>query len=91
MATKKSSGGGGGGGGVSASAVQKILKEAKPYDVDSTSGAMSAEALPNFCGIYRSKIRPILMAIISFLKIFHKDWAAALAQVVAFLDGICPA
>jgi len=91
MATKKSAGGGGGGGGsVSASAVDKILNEAKPFDAESGSGAGAAAALPNFCGIYRSKIRPILLAIIAFLKIFHKDWATALAQVVAFLDGICP-
>lgn len=89
MATKKAAKGAGGGS-VSASAVQKILNEAKPYESKEGGAALTTAAMPDFCGIYRSNIRPVLMGIISFLKFFNKDWATALAQVVAFLDGICP-
>ncbi|HVF49669.1 MAG TPA: hypothetical protein VNA19_06260 [Pyrinomonadaceae bacterium] len=97
-ASRSGGGGGKGGGGgsrnVSPDAVQKILRQARPQeDTGQATRGMTrggvATAIPDFCKNYRATIRPILMAIIGMLKIFKKQWAETLAQVVAFLDMVC--
>lgn len=95
-ASRSGGGGGKGGGsrGASPDAVQKILRQARPQeDTGAATRGLTrggvATAIPDFCKQYRSNIRPILMGIIGMLKIFKKQWAETLAQVVAFLDMVC--
>lgn len=93
-ASRSGSSGGSGSRNVSPDAVQKILRQARPQeDAGEATRGMTrggvATAIPDFCKNYRTTIRPILMGIIGMLKIFKKQWAETLAQVVAFLDMVC--
>jgi hypothetical protein len=81
-----------------ASSVDDILKEADSADIKSAfadqpaaKGASASAAVgpAQFCSTYGTT-RPILLSVISLLKLFHRgDAANAIAQVVAFLDLTC--
>jgi hypothetical protein len=70
--------------------IEKVVAEATGEQY-TASASVNAEGVPDFCGIYRASIRPILLAVIAFLRLFKKAWAEAIATAVAFLDGVCPA
>jgi len=70
--------------------VDKVLAEARVQELSASATAIGAEAIPDFCGIYKSKVRPIVMVVIGFLKVINKQWAEALAAIVAFVDKVCP-
>lgn len=88
-----------------AQSVDQILKEADAVDMKAAfadkstpqAHAMGAAATPSatsiapnkFCSSYGTT-RPILLSIVSLLKLFHRgDAANAIASTVAFLDLTC--
>lgn len=72
--------------------IDKVLAEAKVQEVPVAAAALiDAEAIPDFCGIYRSRVRPVVMVVIGILKVINKAWADAVAAIVAFVDKLCPA
>jgi hypothetical protein len=71
--------------------IDKILAEAKVQELPAAAQqGVGIELIPDFCAIYRTKVRPILIIVIAFLKVINKAWADALAAIVAFADKACP-
>jgi len=69
--------------------IDRIVAEARVIELPEPVDTATL-AVPDFCGIYKGRVRPILMVIIGFLKFVNKAWAEAVAAVVAFVDKLCP-
>lgn len=74
---------------VTKSEIDRIVAEAKVVELREPAETVTLAA-PDFCAIYKGRVRPILMVIIGFLKIINKAWAEAVAAVVAIVDKLCP-
>jgi hypothetical protein len=74
---------------ISRSDIDRIIAEAAVRDVPASAAALDL-AIPDFCGTYRRQVRPIVMIVIGFLKFVNKQWADALAALVAIVDQLCP-
>ena len=74
---------------VTKSDIDRILAEARVTDVAQPTADVTLVAA-DFCVIYKSRVRPIVMVIIGFLKVINKAWAEAVAAVVAIVDKLCP-
>jgi hypothetical protein len=78
-----------------------ILQESKAHSfadhLESTDDATKAAtvkaiSIAQFPALYKSTVRPILLAVVGFLRLFRRgDAANALAQAVAFIDLVVDA
>jgi hypothetical protein len=70
--------------------VQSVLDEAMATASASTAAAATSIAdVPDFCAIYRTDVRPILLLVAKFVRLIKPDWVEAIARAVVVLDGVC--